>query len=734
MPQGVLRRNWKMLSDREALNRLRPGAVCWYPFRSGAAVLVRGDFGMLSELLAYRNIRTEAWPGRAERYEYIVLQGEELLSDRQLLSAAAGKLAENGILLIAAQNRFALRFLCGDTYGGGYVFQQPEGRLQRNRLFSRKEMMDLLGDCGFAEENIRTYSMYPGTYDIYHLIVRWGEEPGEDMESRYFPISETPQTVFLDEKHQIGESAAAGIFHQTAGGYLYECRKGGISFADVKKATVSLDRDPSLASATVVGKTRTRKIPLFPAGKVHLEQTADILNRLADHGIPTLRQEILPSGALEMESMEAPTGALYLKQLLLSGQKDLFLKELDAFVELIRRSSDLTEDNSGCSVLREGAIDMVPLNCFYKDGKYLFFDQEFMQPMLRPEVIIWRSVVILYSDLSSMSACLPMKELWRRYGMEDCEEACGREAKAFQNRLLREDLFGEFRRRHRPPESLQNANRLRMNFSARSFLEHVFQPEEIQDHPIWLYGAGQYARRFLNLYGSRAAIAGILKTKAAQGESFCGIPVSSPKMIEQLREDEKAQIVICVKDYADIVKMLEAFGFDRWKLYAPWLSTLAPQRHIPFDPSEKKYRKGYVAGVFDLFHAGHLNLLRKAKEMCVYLIVGVVADAASIRDKGKRPIVPETERLELVRACRYVDEAYLIPVGDGSTQAAYEIYDFDVQFTGDDHRDDIYWREAEHFLRAHGADLVYFKYTEGVSSSLRRGMICKGEDDGRQAD
>ncbi|MBD5503058.1 MAG: adenylyltransferase/cytidyltransferase family protein [Lachnospiraceae bacterium] len=131
----------------------------------------------------------------------------------------------------------------------------------------------------------------------------------------------------------------------------------------------------------------------------------------------------------------------------------------------------------------------------------------------------------------------------------------------------------------------------------------------------------------------------------------------------------------------------------------------------------KRYHIGYVAGVFDLFHIGHLNLLRRAKEQCDYLIAGVVTDEQVINTKKTRPYIPFEERLAIVQACRYVDEAVEIPIDRPDTQDAYYMYHFDAQFSGSDYADDSYWLSKKLFLQQHGSDLVFFPYTEGISST-----------------
>ena len=132
----------------------------------------------------------------------------------------------------------------------------------------------------------------------------------------------------------------------------------------------------------------------------------------------------------------------------------------------------------------------------------------------------------------------------------------------------------------------------------------------------------------------------------------------------------------------------------------------------------KKYPIGYTTGVFDMFHIGHLNILRQAKEMCEYLIVGVSTDELVFQSKHKSPIIPFDERVQIVSAIKYVDR--VIPQFNKDKLAAYEQYHFDVMFVGDDWKGSELFIKCENELKKRGSTVVYFTYTKGTSSSILR--------------
>jgi len=125
---------------------------------------------------------------------------------------------------------------------------------------------------------------------------------------------------------------------------------------------------------------------------------------------------------------------------------------------------------------------------------------------------------------------------------------------------------------------------------------------------------------------------------------------------------------------------------------------------------------GYTTGVFDLFHVGHVNVLKNAKSMCDKLIVGVSSDELVEEKKNKKPIIPFVERCEVVGSCKYVD--VVIPQTDRDKKIIYDKLKFDLLFVGDDWYGDKNWKNMELELKKNGVRIVFFPYTKGTSSSL----------------
>lgn len=132
---------------------------------------------------------------------------------------------------------------------------------------------------------------------------------------------------------------------------------------------------------------------------------------------------------------------------------------------------------------------------------------------------------------------------------------------------------------------------------------------------------------------------------------------------------------------------------------------------------------GYTTGVFDMFHIGHLNILRRAKEQCDYLIVGVSTDELVWKEKNKHPIIPFEERVAIVESVRYVDK--VVPQKDKNKMEAWSREHFHKMFVGSDWKGTAAFNEFERQFEPVGVEIVYLDHTDGISSSILREKLLK---------
>jgi glycerol-3-phosphate cytidylyltransferase len=132
--------------------------------------------------------------------------------------------------------------------------------------------------------------------------------------------------------------------------------------------------------------------------------------------------------------------------------------------------------------------------------------------------------------------------------------------------------------------------------------------------------------------------------------------------------------------------------------------------------TKNNFKVGYTSGAFDLFHIGHLNILKKAREECDELIVGVSTDKLIHSYKGRLPIVPHEERMEIISSLKCVDKVYSQTTMDKTV--ALKDLNFNIMFHGDDWKGSEIYNAAEKYFNEAGVEIIYFPYTKGTSSTI----------------
>lgn len=132
---------------------------------------------------------------------------------------------------------------------------------------------------------------------------------------------------------------------------------------------------------------------------------------------------------------------------------------------------------------------------------------------------------------------------------------------------------------------------------------------------------------------------------------------------------------------------------------------------------------GFTAGTFDMFHIGHLNLLKNARCRCDYLIVGVNSDRLVEEYKGKKAVVPLGERMEIVRELRCVDE--VIRVDSLDKEISWKQKHYNLLFIGDDWKGNPRWKQTEIQMAEYGVKVIYLPHTDGTTSTLLREKLVE---------
>lgn len=739
---------------QELINGIKCGLLQWYDFEQDAKVLYIGDSNdALAKMLIDKSFAVVCAPVEQScntewtqeykgGFDYLIaVEALECTENpEQVLQSWRSLLKEDGRLLLGMNNRFGIRYFCGDRdpYTGrnfdgieGYrrAYDKKED-VFRGRCYSRNEMEKMLRAAGW--NFFRFFSVLP---DLQNPGLIYAEDylPNEDLANRLFPTYNYPDTVFLEEAPLYESLDNDGLFHKLANAWLIECGSKE-ALCDVLHVTCSMERGRESALCTVVRRTGiVEKRAVYSEGEARLEKLAAHAKELKERGIPVVDTK-LEGGVCQMPLIQAEVGQVYLKKLLRTD-RERFLQEMDHFRDLILRSSAIVESDQGDgegAILRKGYVDMVPLNSFYIDGEFVFYDQEFCEENYPANAIISRMVGTFYAGNVELMKILPVEELYERYGLTKQRERWQRMEGEFLRDLRKERELRIYHEACRGNVETIYANRQRMNFSTdeyqRLFVD-IFR--NVEGRKLILFGSGHFTKKFLAMYGQDYPVYAIVDNNEHKwGQEMEGIGICSPAIFEELPSGEY-KVLICIKNYLSVVRQLEELGvkeygiFDAGKDYPRKRKPIAQTQMQIAQTERKRYHTGYISGVFDLFHVGHLNMFKRAKEQCEYLIVGVVSDEGVRKYKEVEPFVPYEERAEMVRSCRYVDEVVKIPLEFRGVREAYQMYHFDCQFSGSDYKNNPDWLADKEFLEKRGSDMVFFPYTESTSSSKLKQLIEK---------
>lgn len=232
---------------------------------------------------------------------------------------------------------------------------------------------------------------------------------------------------------------------------------------------------------------------------------------------------------------------------------------------------------------------------------------------------------------------------------------------------------------------------------------------------IVLFGAGGLAIDYIRKYGGLFSPVFIVDNDATKwNTTIWNIPIKEPMILQTLDKNDLL-LIICMKNYSEVLNQLSDMNFEEYYIYEEKTDYIEVLQNSDYSRYLPKYKVGYVPGVYDLYHIGHLNLLKKSKARCEYLIVGVLTDELVYHFKKKYPYIPFEERFAIIESIKYVDRVVKVDFSNTIKLDAWKQLHFDCHFSGDDHLKD--WDVAMKQLRGVGANMEFFSYTKTTSST-----------------
>lgn len=518
--------DWRVFYN---LTELRKGILSWYDFPASARVLEAGAaFGTLTGCLCrkcahvtatdrslyraravaarYRETENlDIYAGDAaeiefpESFDFIILIGllervgngsREPKPYIDYLSAIKRWLKPGGRLLFAVENRFGLRYFCGEAEPHtGRAFDGINGypRGTGGHSFSRKEIETIVKAAGFGYRKF--YYPLPD-YKLPQLIYTDACLPGKNLRERLIPYYRRRDTLVAWERELYQDILENHVFPFFANSFLAEC--GGEEFPGAKEAdrgrdrdstvsgsqdaepgsravsgqilyaAVSTDRGEARSYATVIrGDGTVRKTPLYEKGRADARKLyANILD-LQAHGIPVVRHKLLEGDELELPYIPWPTLSDHIKEIIYDRQEE-FLGLIDRIYAYILQSSPQVPEEENAlpavlgirpghfgPILRKAYMELIPLNCFYnpRTGEFLYFDQEFVREKYPAKYVLFRAIHYIYCFTPNAERYYPKGKLLQKYGMEDTWDIYLREETRFLDQVRNRGQYKQFYQR-----------------------------------------------------------------------------------------------------------------------------------------------------------------------------------------------------------------------------------------------------------------------------------------------
>jgi cytidyltransferase-like protein len=763
----VIRKDTRLEISRY-LSDIPNGLFAWYPFENNAEVLVvGGQFGAFLNSISrrcknvvvvekdeYRAHFTNKRFSNAKNvtvynsdfidyqrqsnydFDYIIWAIDETIDTlskndyENYFLKMKSLLKARGKILAVIPNRIGVRYFCGERDTKSTIpFEGITDDHCGIYRFSRDELLSFLKDISL--NSIKLYYPLPDARNV-QLIYTDQYPPGSEIKERIKVYVSRNSERLLSEYKLFNIFAENKVTATFSNHFIVECGNN-VELSNVLYSAISSDRSRNRSFATnICSDGKVRKVPIYDEGVLGIEilkrNAAEQINRQ----IPSVKISIENNIAV-MDKIEAPTLSNYIRTLVNDKDNYAVLKCMDMLYKYIINSSEYTSDN-GLSKLNENAdwgpvlkkayIEMIPVNCFFIDGDLLFFDQEYTMDNCPAGYVMFRAVNDIYNFVPKIRKLISFEEMQSRYNLKNLWSYYLKVENDFCRKLINEDIYLGRTIWEEDNDKILRNNRRGIKMSSDSVLRLYNPVLDLKDKKLILFGAGKNADYFMDKYGDKYKVDFIIDNNSEKwGTEKRGIAIKSPEVIHSLIYGTY-RIVIAIANYEPIIEQLNSMGLDE-SSYRIFDRTIDDLLFLALSDakSEGKYNIGYVTGAFDLFHIGHLNLLKRCKERCHYLIAGVLTDEIIEKEKHKTPFIPFEERIEIISQCKYVDRA--IPVDKHNTNKidAWKELRYGCLFSGSDHQGEPYWMTLQSKLRTLGSDLEFFPYTKSTSSTMLQKAI-----------
>ncbi len=476
----------------------------------------------------------------------------------ELLKKAYACLNENGKMLVITNNRYAIKHFCGEkTPYETMLYDELEGRTDENgnHCWGIGEIETLFSEAGIYK--VKKYAVYPALYYVKKIYAfDYTIRGREDM--MFTPWYKDNRFVFAHEEKMYEGLIASGLFYLMADGFFFEIRKGGQE-SNILAATVSSGRPADRQFITVLRNNgKVEKRPVYENGLPQiwqLERNHDYLRGRGLYIVPGKMQ----GDIYESDYVSSPGLLEQMKTAFCNGHGEI-ITLFDSFVDELKKSSVYVIDDQLGEIMQHGFVDLVPQNCFYDNGRFLFFDQEYDIPQLPLKVIIYRCLVIMYEAYPAFKKAIPISFFLERYEIAENIEQIQKRERDFLQNLNLEEVMVLHKDYHAPCEAVIEANIQTLNeVSLKKILTDACK-KNMEEKQIILFGANEYTKAFIRQYGKMCEIRYVIDEELPiQEKKFEGYTVCAENKLAEL-DSSVCKVVILTTDFLAVYQRLRRWG------------------------------------------------------------------------------------------------------------------------------------------------------------------------------
>ena len=513
-----------------------------------------------------------------EKFDYIVYNQTSLDAMTEensvsILKYLSTLLTSNGVLLIIADNRYGLKYMCGEkNYGSSLPFSGINKMNSGSLLHSKAELEQIVSKAGFLKKKF--YYPLPDAH-FPQLIYTDDYLPVNNVNERMIPYYLDAGTLVADERMIYKDLIENNVFPFFSNSYLIECSCSSKNLCRAIYAVMSLDRGRDRAFATIITENnKVIKKAVFAEGIDHAKAVYRNAIQLQNHNVPMVQHTFFKD-YIEMPYIKAPLLTEWLRN---NGadESKLFLKIVDEIYDIILESAEHVAADSNVLlsknpqadwgvILKYAYIELMSLNCFYVDGKLLFFDQEYVKNNYPAKYILFRALYYFYGFYPEIEKNIPLEYFKEKYILNDLWDVFIEEENKFQFEVRKQTVYASFLKWGKiQPRQIQR-NMFFLERSNKIQEEYLFDAAE--GKIIVVFGAGAYFKAYMEQYGEKYTPVFIVDNNQTKWGTYrdC-IEIKSPDALFNFRK-ENLHIVICSAHYQSIEEQLSTMNFDKYKIY-----------------------------------------------------------------------------------------------------------------------------------------------------------------------